>query len=106
MKNVTSNKFVWADEEIDEEEEVKSNEVIRNESSDAAVAMELMEDTMKKNLKLSKKLNEERIKMKLKNSLLIVSCFLNLFLCKVVCIEKTFIVLFIVCVSMVILSFD
>jgi len=67
--------FVWVDDEIEENEEVKSNEVVQNDSQ---VAVELMEETMKKNAKLSKKLSAEKMKGKFTNFLLFVSVFINL----------------------------
>jgi len=70
--------FIWVDDEIEENEEVTSNEVVQNDSNVAAVTVELMEETMKKNAKLSKKLSAEKMKGKFKNFLLFVSVFINL----------------------------
>jgi len=46
--------FVWVDDEIEENEEVTSNEVVQNDSNVVAIAVELMEETMKKKCKALK----------------------------------------------------
>jgi len=78
MKNETCNMFKWVDDEIEEIDEVKSNEAVQNDSNIAAFAVKLMEETKKKNVKLSKKLSVEKMKGKFVTSMLVVLVFLNL----------------------------
>lgn len=70
--------FKWVDDEIEEIDEVSSNEAVQNDSNIAAFAVQLMEETKKKNVKLSKKLSAEKMKGKFVTSMLVVSVFLNL----------------------------
>ena len=48
MKNETCNMFKWVDDEIEEIDEVESNEAVQNDSNIAAFVVELMEETKKK----------------------------------------------------------
>ncbi|XP_024640625.1 uncharacterized protein [Medicago truncatula] len=81
MMKDTCNMFIWADEveEIDDTDEIEDVDDVGCKDV-SVIALGIAEESRKKNVKLYKRFNQERMKGKVSLTLLIVSLIINLVL--------------------------